>query len=590
MRNELLHQSNMSALRKTYPQYSDMLSAVPESQGYTFAAGPSAVTCRDSLGRWLHGPDDPWKAAQGEAALLVSDEPHLYIVLRPGLGYQALAIIEALEEKHGAGSVVLVVEDRFDLFRASLAYTNWAPILRSASAVLLLGSPEAVLEAFLARHAKLSLMPITLITGSATPDNVNCAKLVERLTELSRLVRSSVGEELAGTDFVLNERRNRREPLRVLLAGEHGYLLGPFTDGFRGCGCSVEALAEEKHTPRNVRAHDWLARMAPLAPDLVLWMNRPELSLFASTVFRELGIANVVWSVDSPRRARLTRSELSTVDLHLYFDVHELPRYGPFGARQSEQLSLAAGIEPLPGCGPHDRDWPTRLGPDISFVGTLGETRVGELRESIRQVRPEDLAFLDELAGSPEDAGPFFEEETGKRYTGLPVLYIDEVRTTRRRLDVLSRFPRSSLSIFGGMEWAGERSPLADCYAGRAVRYGAELSSVYYHSRINVNVFHAQCVDSTNSRVYDVLAAGGFLLTEDRPVLHREFEIDRHLVTFSSPAEASDKAAYYLANPAEREAIAREGQRHVLANHAFVQRCRRLLRRARPFMGVQRDA
>jgi spore maturation protein CgeB len=104
---------------------------------------------------------------------------------------------------------------------------------------------------------------------------------------------------------------------------------------------------------------------------------------------------------------------------------------------------------------------------------------------------------------------------------------------------------------------------------------------------INLNVFHEQCADSTNSRVYDVLAAGGFLLTEDKPCLSREFQPGRHFATFSSPAEAREKVEYYLAHEDEREAMAREGQRHVVENHTFVHRCRELLKLVQPLIGVE---
>jgi spore maturation protein CgeB len=148
----------------------------------------------------------------------------------------------------------------------------------------------------------------------------------------------------------------------------------------------------------------------------------------------------------------------------------------------------------------------------------------------------------------------------------------------------LSALAERKLTIFGGKEWAAAPILLSERFAGRAVRYGYDLASLYYHSRINVNVFHAQCVDSTNSRVYDVLAAGGFLLTEFRPRLLREFELGRHLVAFSTPAEAGEKVEYYLAHPAEREAIAREGQRHVLEHHTFAHRRGQVLELAAPFM------
>jgi len=273
------------------------------------------------------------------------------------------------------------------------------------------------------------------------------------------------------------------------------------------------------------------------------------------------------------------------VDLHLSFDPHQLVDYEPVEESRRAQLSLAAGIDALPGCGPGDAVWPVRRGPKIGFVGSLAEGRIREIRELMQREEPSNIEYLENLASLPNDPGPVFERQTGVRYAGTPCLYVDELRAARRRIDVLSALPRGSLRIFGRSEWADEKNPLVSCYSGRSIQYGPDLSSVYYHCLINVNVFHAQCIDSTNSRVYDVLAAGGFLLSEDRPVLHREFEVGRHLDTFSTPEEAAEKVDYYLAHPTEREAMAREGQRHVLAHHTFADRCRRLLALARPFVG-----
>jgi hypothetical protein len=586
--NNGLVESNEQALRKTYPQYADILSAVPDTRRYTFHPAGASVACRDAGGRWVHGPYDPWESARREVAPLLNEDDGLYVVLRPGLGYHALAILEALEGR-GPGSFVLVVEDRLDLWKAGLAFANWAPVLRATSASLLLGRPDFVIEAFIRRHPKLCLLPITLVSAPDAVDREEREHIVAGLTELSTATRGATAEQLDATDAIIRQRRKLGQPTRVLLAGDHGYLAGPLTDGFRACGCNVEALPDDPRTPRHLRAHDWPAKVAEVAPDLVCWLNRPELSRFGHLAFRALGIANVVWSVDSPRRARLTRAELETVDVHLYFDTKELHTYAGLGARHSEHLSLGSGIDALPGCGPSEAVWPPRLGPDVSFVGSHGEKRIAELKESMRRMRPEDLEFLDELASQDGDPAPIFESETAKRYAGLPVLYVDELRTSRRRTAVLSAMLPLDLRIFGTRDWAEVEGPLAECYVG-SLRYGPDLASVYYHSRINLNVFHAQCEDSTNSRVYDVLAAGGFLLTEDRPILHREFDVRRHLVTFSTPAEAAEKAAYYLAHPAERESIAREGQLHVLAHHTLAHRCRRILGMAQPFMRPDREA
>lgn len=230
-------------------------------------------------------------------------------------------------------------------------------------------------------------------------------------------------------------------------------------------------------------------------------------------------------------------------------------------------------------------EWPARAGSAITFVGTLGEKRIAEYRQMLRTRDPEHLALLERIAAAPGDARSAYEQVRKEPLRGSPCAYVDEVRSLRRRLEVLSALPTEALRIYGDVEWKKHAGSLGQAYAGVALHYGFDLAEVYFHSKINLNVLHHQCVDSTNSRVYDVLAAGGFLLTEHRPCLAREFELGRHLVTFSTPGEARELAEYYLEHPNERELIARAGQRHVLAHHTLAHRCRALLDRVRPLVG-----
>ena len=568
--------SNLRALWKTYRYYADALSALPECTAYHFEKVGSSVVCRDSEGRWIHGPDDPLEAAREEARRMPYDQPTLYVVLRPGLGYLPFAILDEVE-KRAPGSFLLLVEDRLDFFGVALSKVDWTLLIESVSTDLLLGKPDAVIPAFLKRHPAIALLPMVVVTEPASGLEADAAHMVEQLQSSAAQLRTAMESELAVADDAIRSRRARREPPRVLLAGpEFGYLSELIADGLRRCEASVEVRSGDTLTPRGLRVHDWVKDIAMLSPDIVLWMNRPELSRRGSEVLRALEVVNALWSVDSPYRMSLSRKDFGPIDLFLSFDPTYLSAASVLEAQRSAQLSIAVGIRPLPGVGPSDRDWPRRLGPDLSFVGSLGEARVQGLRDALRRENPHLLALLERLENDP-DAGATYEKITSERYEGAPHFYVQEMRGQRRRLEVLSAFPEHSLKIFGGFDWAKSTSPLAAHHMGRPPRYGFELASIYYHSRINLNVFHDQCVDSTNSRVYDVLAAGGFLLTEHRPCLEREFEIGRHLVTFSTPAEGRERMEYYLTHGAEREAIAREGQRHVLEHHTFTNRCRRLL-------------
>jgi spore maturation protein CgeB len=77
-----------------------------------------------------------------------------------------------------------------------------------------------------------------------------------------------------------------------------------------------------------------------------------------------------------------------------------------------------------------------------------------------------------------------------------------------------------------------------------------------YYKKFN---FNSGCSD----RVYKVLAAKGFLLTEPWPHIEDDFTIGKDFDVFSSQRELREKIDYYLAHDEEREFIADHGWRTV---------------------------
>ena len=90
-------------------------------------------------------------------------------------------------------------------------------------------------------------------------------------------------------------------------------------------------------------------------------------------------------------------------------------------------------------------------------------------------------------------------------------------------------------------------------------------------------VFNTAAVDDINMRCFEATATGSFLLTEWVPTLDVCFEDGKHLVTFKTMDEAIEKARYYLAHEEEREAIAKAGMEHTLANHTYQKRIKEAL-------------
>ncbi|MEW6614201.1 MAG: glycosyltransferase [Thermodesulfobacteriota bacterium] len=83
-----------------------------------------------------------------------------------------------------------------------------------------------------------------------------------------------------------------------------------------------------------------------------------------------------------------------------------------------------------------------------------------------------------------------------------------------------------------------------------------------------------------NMRVFETMANGqAMLLTNTYENVGYEdlFLENRHYVTYKTEDEAVEKARYFANNPLEAARIAREGQRHILANHTYLHRCKEIL-------------
>lgn len=143
------------------------------------------------------------------------------------------------------------------------------------------------------------------------------------------------------------------------------------------------------------------------------------------------------------------------------------------------------------------------------------------------------------------------------------------------RLKVLSALPAPCLSVAGDDNW-GRLLPLKPGNMLPAVDYYRQLASFYQGSRVNLNVTSAQMKTGLNQRVFDVPAAGAFLLTDRREQLFDLFEPDQEVVTYSEPDEAHCLAIWYAENPSARHKVAEAAHQRVMGCHLYRHRLARL--------------
>jgi len=83
-------------------------------------------------------------------------------------------------------------------------------------------------------------------------------------------------------------------------------------------------------------------------------------------------------------------------------------------------------------------------------------------------------------------------------------------------------------------------------------------------TRINLN-FTQPGLGGFSDRLFKIMAAGGFILTNECDEITDTFTPGEHLGTFQGVDDFSDKIDYYLNNPEERAAIAKKGMEFVRA-------------------------
>ncbi|MDA8244177.1 MAG: glycosyltransferase [Elusimicrobia bacterium] len=182
------------------------------------------------------------------------------------------------------------------------------------------------------------------------------------------------------------------------------------------------------------------------------------------------------------------------------------------------------------------------------------------------------------LAANTDHFRPLALEAERKRALEGAVSFVGAVNPARKA--VLASLEGPALRIWAPLEspwgkWLDEGSPLGRCYQGGGV-FGRELVEVYGGSAILLDVHflfpEVERIVNVTTRVYEVPAAGGFVLTNASAQLPKLFEPGVEIVCYDSVEDLKDKVNYYLSHPGERAGIARLARQRVLRDHTYANR------------------
>ena len=102
--------------------------------------------------------------------------------------------------------------------------------------------------------------------------------------------------------------------------------------------------------------------------------------------------------------------------------------------------------------------------------------------------------------------------------------------------------------------------PLLQKHHKGVVDYHTQMPLVFAQSRINLNISLRSIHSGIPLRVLDIMACGGFVLTNRQPEIDECFEEDVEYVCYDSAEECLDKIDYYLRHEDKRKCIAQAGR------------------------------
>lgn len=105
-------------------------------------------------------------------------------------------------------------------------------------------------------------------------------------------------------------------------------------------------------------------------------------------------------------------------------------------------------------------------------------------------------------------------------------------------------------------------SALDSCNQG-TVDYHTQMPLVFAASRINLNISLRSIHSGIPLRVLDIMACGGFVLSNWQPELAEYFTEGEEIALFESKEECMEKIAYYLSHEEKRKEIAAAGKQKV---------------------------
>ncbi|WP_022777574.1 glycosyltransferase family protein [Butyrivibrio sp. AE3009] len=319
--------------------------------------------------------------------------------------------------------------------------------------------------------------------------------------------------------------------------------------------------------------------------DIALTMN---FSPTVSAACKELEIPYASWIYDCPLQSLYSKEAQNKTNHFFIFDKYLMNNCIERGLPNVNYLPLASNISRM-GQLKIDVADETAYSCDISFVGMqYVDGRYAYYRANLDEALRDQLNSIafnmmgkwdgkdrihNTMSEDLIDAMVALSDEDPGDKLGLPSrLYFEEVVMARA---VAYTERRLMMEQIAGLNprWYGANAEPKDQIAGvdyhPFLTYNDKLPKAYNLSRINLSTSLHSIFSGLPLRTFDIIGAGGFILTNYQPETEELFEIGKEIVVYHSFEEMAALAKFFLTHESARMAILLAGYERVCRDYTY---------------------
>lgn len=364
-------------------------------------------------------------------------------------------------------------------------------------------------------------------------------------------------------------------------------------DTFRQLGISFDTFLFDFEKQDIAECETFLEDISTTSYDFCFSINYfPEISELCMAK----GIKYISWGYDCPFNVRNIEKTLGNPCNYVFcFDRVQAQSYQSMGFDTVYHLPLGINALRYQKVNPSSEQR-KKYAAQISFIGSLYEGQYPALTEISTEYAK---GYMDAVINSQQQLyGAYilndvidnnFVQSMNEHFIDIQpdtkfqldkaglVHILDQETSRRERLVLLSLLgTRFDTKLYSTQEY----SVLRGVKCCGPVNYYNEMPYVFASSDINLNISVKGIQSGIPQRALDVMASGGFLLSNYQQELVELFSYEEDMVVYESMEDAVEKCDFYLKNPELREKIAQNGRRRTLEEHNLVDKIRAMIQTA----------